>query len=573
MKRKDLFVQDLISKMTLDQKVGATLTLGFAGTVPRHHTYDFIEKYHCGGLRLSCKTRVFGSYVDPVTKKELFNVEQQNGIKFRQPAPVCTASEYKAVLNELQERARKRPLGIPLHFSFDEEGGSNGDFQFDGVNLFPKPMGIAASQDPKLAYKIAKAISAQSSAVGFNWIHSPVLDICCEPENPEVCIRSYSDDPKTVAEYAEQSCRGFKECKIIATGKHFPGRGASKSNAHFGMPVIDVDEKTLEERDLVPYKKLIEKDLLPSIMVAHTYYPKIDPEYMSTVSKKIITGILREKLGFEGVITTDSMTMVAVASQYSIPDACARALEAGADLILLKAENKLVGETIARIKEFIAQGRITEEMLDEKVYRILHLKHEYGLFDTQKEDVIPEQIFPRYKELAREAAEKSVLIVRDRDNIFPLKKNERVLVIEQKVNELNNYSWHPGILFEQCMKYSRNVDYQETAFIYDEDDKKGIERLADKYDVLVITAYFQTMKLSNREWLEKFLEECKTKVVLVANNPFEELCIPKNARNVVLTFATSPENIKVTAATLYGMCKPLGQIPVKNGITQEKLNC
>ena len=356
MKSKNTFVCGLIRRMTLDQKIGALLTLGFAGTVARPHIYEFIEKYHCGGLRLSCDMRAFGSYVDPKSNKTVVSVERSTGVKYKSAAPVPTASQYKAVLDDLQAAARRRPLGLPLHFSYDQEGGSSADFCFGGVNIFPKPMGLTATGDPHLAYEVAQAVARQSRAVGFNWVHSPVLDVCSEPKNPEIYTRSYSDDAEVVAQYAAESCRGFRDGRMIATGKHFPGRGHSDVDAHFQVPVIDVDRQTLLERELLPYKELIRLGLLPSVMIAHSIFPAIDPDNIATVSRKVITGLLREELGFEGVITTDSMTMGAIATRYGVANACALALEAGADLVLMKAENELVGQTVEAIRSFVEQG-------------------------------------------------------------------------------------------------------------------------------------------------------------------------------------------------------------------------
>lgn len=162
-------------------------------------SYKYIEEYHCGGLRLSCDMRQFGSYVDPNGNKTVVKLENADGIRFKGPAPVPTLSQYKAVLDDLQSHARKRPLSIPLHFSYDQEGGSSADFFFGGVNLFPKPMGIRAMNDPDMAYRIAKAVARQGKAVGFNWIHSPVLDVNSEPANPEIYTRAYSDDAGEVA--------------------------------------------------------------------------------------------------------------------------------------------------------------------------------------------------------------------------------------------------------------------------------------------------------------------------------------------------------------------------------------
>lgn len=567
-KKENKFVKDLIARMTLEQKIGAMLTLGFAGTVPRGHIYDFINKYHCGGLRLSCDTRVFGNYVDPKSNRSVVQVAPKNGVKYAN-APVCTASEYKAVLDGLQAAARKRPLSIPLHFSYDQEGGTSADFSFGGVNLFPKPMGIRAMNDPKMAYEIALAVSRQSKAVGFNWIHSPVLDVNSDPRNPEIYTRAYSDDAEEVAEYAEESCRGFQEGKMIATGKHFPGRGHSDVDAHFGVPVIDVDRETMMNRELLPYKRLIEKGLLPSIMIAHSIFPAFDPDNIATVSKTILTGLLREELGFDGVITTDSMTMGAVATRYGVANACAMSLEAGADLVLMKAENELVEETISAIRSFVESGRISAEELDKKVYRILDLKYRYGLFFDQNQHEEPPESVIQDKaivNLAKQAARRSVLVGRDKENWLPIGESEKILVVEQKVKSYNSFQWHSGILYENCLAYSRNADYQETDYTWDEKDKQTIFEMAGDYDTIVVTNYFIRGKLCNKEAIEELIEKVSPigkKVIVVTNTPYEEISIPKNAKSVVITFATSPENIRVTAGTLFGRVCPEGVWPVK----------
>ena len=565
MEKKNTYITDLIGRMSLEQKIGAVLTLGFAGTVPRAHIYKYIEEYHCGGLRLSCDMRQFGSYVDPNGNKTVVKLENTDGIRFKGPAPVPTLSQYKAVLDDLQSHARKRPLSIPLHFSYDQEGGSSADFFFGGVNLFPKPMGIRAMNDPNMAYRIAKAVARQSKAVGFNWMHSPVLDVNSQPANPEIYTRAYSDDAKEVARYARETCRGLKEGGMIATGKHFPGRGHSDVDAHFQVPVIDVDKKTMEERELLPYKKLIAEKLLPSVMIAHSIFPAIDPENIATVSKKVITGLLRMELGFEGVIATDSMTMGAIATRYGVANACAMSLEAGADLVLMKAENHLVEEVIGTIRSFVEHGRIPMEELDHKVYRILNLKYEYGLFGPAGEGEDPEKVIQEegIRELARQAARRSVLIVRDGEESIPV-TGEKILVVEQKVKEYNDMQWHSGILFEACQRYHEGVHYLETSYSYDETDRRQIAQALTEYDTVIATGYFLRGKAKNRDfWEEQLALHPEVKVIIVTNTPYEELSIPRNAKNVLLTFATSPENIKAAAAVLFGKMTPEGVWPLR----------
>lgn len=565
MEKKNTYIRDLIARMSMEQKIGAVLTLGFAGTVPRAHIYKYIEEYHCGGLRLSCDMRQFGSYVDPNGNKTVVKLENTDSIRFRGPAPVPTASQYKAVLDDLQSHARRRPLSIPLHFSYDQEGGSSADFFFGGVNLFPKPMGIRAMNDPDMAYRIAKAAARQGRAVGFNWMHSPVLDVNSQPANPEIYTRAYSDDAQVVARYARETCRGLKEGRMIATGKHFPGRGHSDVDAHFQVPVIDVDKKTMEERELLPYKKLIAEDLLPSIMIAHSIFSAIDPDHIATVSKKVITGLLREELGFQGVIATDSMTMGAIATRYGVANACALSLEAGADLVLMKAENYLVEEVIAAIRAFVEQGRIPLEELENKVYRILNLKYEYGLFGPAGEGEDPEKVLGEegVRELARQAARRSVLIARDREKSIPV-TGEKILVIEQKVKEYNDMQWHSGILFEACQGCHTGVDYLETSYSYDDTDKSQIAQALAEYDTVIATNYFLRGKAKNRDfWEEQLALHPDTKVVMVTNTPYEELSIPRNAESVLLTLATSPENIKAAAAVLFGEMAPEGVWPLE----------
>lgn len=557
-------IQKLINQMTLDQKIGSLLTLGFAGTLPRKHIYEYITKYHCGGLRLSPVFRKFGNYVDPITGQVIVNVECQDHIKNQSPA-YLNASEYKAILDDLKEVASKRPLGLPLHFSFDQEGGTSADFNFGGVELFPKPMGLRATGDPKLAYKVAKALSEESLAVGFNFLHSPVLDVNVEPKNPEIYTRAYSDSADVVTEYAIETCRGLKEAGMIATGKHFPGRGASAIDAHYQLPVIDVDKATLMNRELAPYRALIEKDVLPSIMIAHSIYPAIDPEHVATVSKKIVTGLLREELGFKGVITTDSMTMGALATKYGVANACAMALEAGCDLILMKAENGMVEETFNKIKTFIEEGRITVEELDEKVTRVLTLKSDYGMFENKQTNEVPDVVIDRIRKsgLSQEVAYKSIIPINNVENVtLPLDKSNKVLVIEQlNKNVPNDAHWHYGYLYNQCLKLGANVDSFEIDYmISKQDEKDALERI-QQYDAIIVTNFYVRSRTANNDFVKQIQENFNGPVIIVNNTPYK-LSTPEDAKNVLTTLATTPESLKAVAKIIYEGKKALGQWPL-----------
>jgi beta-N-acetylhexosaminidase len=555
------FIKNIIAQMDKDQKIGALLTLGFTGTLVRPHIHDSILKYHCGGLRLTPVARLFGSYVDPKSGKMVMDVTDTKGYKKEISPPYLSASQYANILRELQDLAISRPLGLPLHFSFDQEGGTSADFNFGGVNIFPKPMGIRATGDVNLAYACAKAVARQSKAVGFSWIHSPVLDINTEPENPEIYTRAYSDVAEEVAEYAVKTCEGFKEERFIATGKHFPGRGHSTVDAHFEMPVIKIDRDTMMSRELLPYRELIKRDLLPSIMIAHSIFPAYDDNDIATVSKRIITGLLRDTLCFDGVITTDSMTMGGVALRYGVANACAMALEAGADLVLMKAENSLVGETVNKISEFISAGRISRDELDQKVYRVLKVKYDNGLFTPQAGDDPEMEIRDAgIIALSKHIAKRSTLIHKNRD--LPLQKTGKMLIVEQINKTPNDYYWHPGILYKNCLKYYSGIDYLETAYTLDENDKERILQNIGKYDTVIITNFYIRGKLSNNQFIEELLtKNTSTKIVVITNTPYP-ISIPKNCPNLIISFATSPENMEVCAGTLFGAIHAEGVWPI-----------
>jgi beta-N-acetylhexosaminidase len=285
------------------------------------------------------------------------------------------------MLNSMKKAALENGLGIPLHITLDAEGGFSSDFCLNGTNLFPQPMGITRTGDKELAYEVAWAIARQVTALGFNWIHSPVLDVNTEPMNSEISIRSYSPDPDEAAEFALEALKGYKTGGLITTGKHFPARGPSIADAHHGLPVIDIPEDELRKH-LIPYQRLI-KAGLPCIMTAHTAYTAFDDkDKAATLSKKILTDLLKGEMGFNGCITTDDITMGGIVERYEVADAVIEAINAGCDLILMRDDSALVDEVIPRVIEAARSGRISEERLNDALFRSLSVKHEYGLFEN-----------------------------------------------------------------------------------------------------------------------------------------------------------------------------------------------
>ena len=207
------------------------------------------------------------------------------------------------------------------------------------------------------------------------------------------------------------------------------------------------------------------------------------------------------------------------------------------------------------------------EELDDKLYRILSMKYNYGFFHTTAADYEePEKVLrdPGILAVSKEAALKSVLVARNDRGILPLSRDEKVLVIEQAdLSRFTNLGCYPGILYQNCCNYGKEVSYLETAYTYDEDDLKRIDKAMEKCDTVVVTSYFTRGRKDNMDEIRKLAARKDKRVILVSNTPYE-LTIPKEADTVIVTFAATVRNIEVVAGTLFGEIRPEGEMPVSN---------
>lgn len=562
---KKQWVEEKLAAMNTDQKIGQLLVFGFTGPVITPDVKEMIKKYHIGGLRITQGFRTMnlfvdvkpGEEVDEQTMKSIINPKGLNRDYAIQRPIYSSPREYAGVLNELRTMAMEHNNGIPLHFTIDQEGSGSDDL-LTGQRLFPHPMGLAATGDEELTYKVAKAVARQARQLGVNMIHSPTLDVNTNPRNPEIGTRSYAENHEMVSQFALQTMKGFSEEQLIATGKHFPGRGESESDAHWGLPTVNVDKETMYDVHLAPYKKLIDAGL-PAIMMAHSLYPSLGvTDVPAGMSKSLIQDVLRGELGFEGVITTDNMMMGGILKQYEMSEAIVRMLEAGIDLILNRDESPLRIKIVESIKEAVANGRITEEDLNRKVTRILGMRYDMGLHvnggvvDVDKADEAIRSDF--VNDLATEAAERSTLLLRDENNLVPISKDTKVLLIEQVFStqeKSSNFYSHPGLLWKQMSKYSDNVLSVEIPQIPSEEDKQRVLARVEEADVIVATNYYyHKIARSITEFVSEVIGDKPT--VIVTNSPYD-FGAPEEFGSVIVNFHPgSPECMDATAKILFG---------------------
>jgi beta-N-acetylhexosaminidase len=576
MKTSDAWIRKLVSDMSLEEKIGLTLTVISEGGTYLPANEGLIKDYHCGGLRVVPAVR-FNQQVFVDRGKRGSGREDQERFYYstghKDPVDI-SLSQFAGTLQRYREEALASRHGIPLRLAFDQEGGVSRDLTFGGAHIFPPPMGLAASGDPKIAYEAARVIGRMGRAAGLNMIHSPVLDVNVEPDNPEIYTRAYSDVPEVVAEFAAASARGFKETGMIATGKHFPGRGDSTGDAHFEIPVLDIPWDTLWNRDLYPYRVLIEEGLLPVIMTAHSIYPAVDPDEIATLSAPMLQGVLRDKLGYDGVITSDAIGMKGVTLKYDVPDACVKALQAGCDMLLMRmSTNEPIGpvipNTISRIKAAVENGRIRPEELDAKIFRILRSYDEAGLFENRgmADETVDEVLAdPHCCEVAELASRRSVLVARDHDGLLPLAPNRRALVVEQRIPRQfcpNNGHWYAGMFYDHLCTYSNELSYIETGMQSTPEQEELIFSHLDTFDLVIITNWYYRDEIGSNSALVRKIIAAGKKVIVVGDTPYEQFSIPKEAGTAIVQFGVTPISIRAVSEIIFGRMEARAGWPIE----------
>jgi len=543
-------IDRIVGRMTLEEKVGQCMTLAFYGTVITSEVVDLIENLHCGGLRLTPHNNTSDS-ADLV----------------RRLAPYYTPSQYAETLNSLQRIAAGRRLGLPLHMVVDQEGDLSVDYLHGGVNFFPSQMGLTATGSPPLARACGRAVAQQLRAVGVHMIHSPVLDVNLNPRNPEIGCRSFSNSPELCARYGSAVLRGLTEGGIIATGKHFPGRGDSAVDAHDCLPVLKAPRKRLEEVELFPYRRLMAEGL-PAIMSAHNAYLALDESGLpASISPPIISGLVRGEMGFDGVITTDAMSMGGLRAVCSIPEGCARAIAAGNDLVLVKDFKGIPEASFEAIKRSVQKGGIPESQLDRSVRRILAMKLAYGLFATR--DVAPEGAERAVRDpetigLSHRAARRCLTLLRDKKGLLPLSPKQRLLVIlpiRREYHEKGNDYWYaPQDLYQEIYRHAPRSTLVEFAVPASAATIRHAVKRSAGFDVVVVFNQVWRGPATSHALVRK-LVAARRKVVVVSNNIYDGRFLPQ-AGTLLVTYSAMPPSMAAAAKALFGKLKPAGSSPL-----------
>lgn len=325
--------------------------------------------------------------------------------------------QMAAFLNRMQRLAH-----LPLIVAGDFERGAS--MRMTSTVPFPHAMAYAAAGDLEGVRRLGLATAREARAMGVHWVFAPDADVNNNPDNPIINIRSFGEDPQQVARLVRafiEGARSDPSNQVLVTVKHFPGHGDTATDSHIGLGVVEASRERLDQVELVPFRAAIEAGV-DAIMTAHLAVPALEPERIpATVSRRIMTGLLREELGYQGILTTDAMDMQGLAQMFPPGEAAVRALEAGNDLLLIPQDPRAA---VQGVLEALRSGRLSQERIDRSVMKILEAKIRLGL-DQQREvaiERIPDALLdPGDLESARATARGAVTLVKNERNRLPLK--------------------------------------------------------------------------------------------------------------------------------------------------------
>ena len=394
----------LLSKMTLEQKVGQVMAIGFGATAVIPEVKALLNDLHIGAIV------IFDANIESPT-------------------------QLAQLIRDAQEATKTN--GDPaLIVAIDQEGGPVARLRANvGFTEFPSAMAMAATGDVNNARAAAKAMAGEMQAVGINMNLAPDMDVNNNPANPIIGIRSFGSDPLKVSEFGVAVIETYQGAGILCVAKHFPGHGDTAIDSHIGLPMIPYDLTRLNAIELVPFRAAMRAGIA-GIMSAHITFPAVDdtPDLPGSLSAKVQTGLLRDAMQFEGLAVSDSLEMGALESAgFTTPKAAAQALAAGADLLTFNSTLDVYRDTHALIVSRVKSGEIPQARLDAAVRRVLRAKERFGVFDGALIDVpaVAAKVgLSETKQLSADIAAKSITLVRDAAKLLPLKPDAKLTVIE-----------------------------------------------------------------------------------------------------------------------------------------------
>lgn len=548
--RHDRKLRALISRMTLEEKVGQLFVMrvyGHSATDPDQADIDANLKEI--GVR---------------TAAELLAKYRVGGIIYFAWAHNTRAPHQIADLsNGIQKASLDLPRGLPVLISADQEHGIVARVG-EPATLFPGAMAVGAGGSRADARSLGRIAGRELRALGIRQNYSPVADVNVNPANPVIGVRSFGSDPEAVAGLVAAEVRGYESSHIAATAKHFPGHGDTVDDSHAKLPYIHHTREQWERLDAPPFRAAVAAGI-DSIMTAHIVVPALDPaEDPATLSRPILTGILREELGYDGVVVTDSLGMEGVRTKYGDDRVPVLALKAGVDQLLNPPSLDVAWNAVLKA---VRDGELTESRLDESILRVLRMKAKLGLFDDPYvSHAGVDRTVGRRAHLAAadRIAERTTTLLVNEGGLLPLSRRSRpkLLVVGADPASPSGTTGPPtGVLAGALNELGFTATALSTGTAPSAATVAKAVAAAQDVDAVVVGTYNVSATSSQKTLVEQLLATGKPVVAVAIRNPYDVAHLP-GVPAYLAAYSWTDVELRAAARVIAGKADPRGTLPV-----------
>lgn len=468
-------------------------------------------------------------------------------------------AETKKLVDKLQTWAANSPHKIPLFISIDYEGGTVYTPITLGFDYLPTNMMLSAARDEEGAATIAYLAGLELRRAGVHINFSPVLDVNSNPHNPIIGVRSFGSDPASVTRMGGALINGFKAADIVSVVKHFPGHGDTSADSHYDVPVVRASYSQLQKIHLAPFDAAV-KQGVPGVMTGHILYPALDNKNVATFSRPILQDLLRGTMGFKGLIVTDSLDMKSATSYCTIPGCAVRALESGADMILLGRYVKPVSVFSQVWRE--VQAKHLEPAVEDAARKVFDLKKQMGLLDNSR--AVPAPIEEAYHMALAKISAESVTLVRDRKKLLPFKP------AANKKPTVCAVFFAPARFADQLMSFSKpflqkgwTIRSYNAALTPRKKDSQRAAACAKGSDLLIVTSlqWADKTNINQKNAINGLIGENPNTVFISTMSPYDIKNYPE-ADVVLATYGLNKYVLQTAADIILGNQSARGVLPV-----------
>lgn len=528
----DPWVDSLMNKLSLDQKIGQLFMIQAYSNLKNPNTEDLIK---------------------------LVNHFQVGGIIFMQGGPVAQAK----MSNKLQQQSN-----VPLLVAIDAETGLG--FRLDSTLNYPVQMALGAITSDSLIYRMGYEIGKQCRLLGIHMNMAPVCDINTNPDNPIINFRSFGEDKLQVARKSWLYASGMQDAGVLATAKHFPGHGSTQTDSHKGLPEILRTKSQLDSLDLFPFSYLINHGI-GAVMTGHLHVPALDKnaKVPATLSAKIVNNKLKKQMGFKGLVITDAMNMKGVSNLYTSAQSVVKALKAGNDMVEIVPR---LDKAIAAVLLSVASGELSMEEIDEKCRKVLMVKKWLGL--DKKRLVATDNLNEKLNEnnyllTKRLLEEQSMTVLLNRKNILPLEQLDTLKMASLSINSVQT------LPFQKLLRNYAPMDHFNVSKSPTEPEVNTLLNQLNPYNLLIIgihgTGLYPFRHFGITEQEISLMEKLKDRNMIVCffGNPYALSYLPalSNARSLIVAYQDDKDAQEMAAQLIFGATNANGKLPVTlNGL-------